>query len=160
MYMIAPRGEPPVDIPKAIPSKIGITVPTTRESPIPAIGPIKPARANGTEDVDDETINGLRAGLMGPIAGIGDSLVVGTVIPILLGIALGMSTGGSPLGAIMYIIVWNLFAYFGMKFLYFKGYELGGKAARKHIAMLKAMIERIKKILSLLLKAISNSSNI
>ena len=84
--------------------------------------------ARGAEDVDDETINGLRAGLMGPIAGIGDSLVVGTVIPILLGIALGMSTGGSPLGAIMYIIVWNLFAYFGMKFLYFKGYELGGKA--------------------------------
>lgn len=89
---------------------------------------LEEARANGTEDVDDETINGLRAGLMGPIAGIGDSLVVGTVIPILLGIALGMSTGGSPLGAIMYIIVWNLFAYFGMKFLYFKGYELGGKA--------------------------------
>ena len=64
---------------------------------------LEEARANGTEDVDDETINGLRAGLMGPIAGIGDSLVVGTVIPI-------------------------LFAYFGMKFLYFKGYELGGKA--------------------------------
>ena len=89
---------------------------------------LEEARANGAEDVDDETINGLRAGLMGPIAGIGDSLVVGTVIPILLGIALGMSTGGSPLGAIFYIIVWNLFAYFGMKFLYFKGYELGGKA--------------------------------
>ena len=41
---------------------------------------------------------------------------------------MGMSTGGSPLGAIFYIIVWNLFAYFGMKLLYFKGYELGGKA--------------------------------
>ena len=89
---------------------------------------LEEARANGADDVDDETINGLRAGLMGPIAGIGDSLVVGTVIPILLGIALGMSTGGSPLGAIFYMIVWNLFAYFGMKFLYFKGYELGGKA--------------------------------
>lgn len=89
---------------------------------------LEEARANGQEDVDDETINGLRAGLMGPVAGIGDSLVVGTVIPILLGIAMGMSTGGSPLGAIFYIIVWNLFAYFGMKFLYFKGYELGGKA--------------------------------
>lgn len=89
---------------------------------------LEEARANGAQDVDDETINGLRAGLMGPIAGIGDSLVVGTVIPILLGIALGMSTGGSPLGAIFYMIVWNLFAYFGMKFLYFKGYELGGKA--------------------------------
>ncbi|HIQ75507.1 MAG TPA: PTS system mannose/fructose/sorbose family transporter subunit IID [Candidatus Cottocaccamicrobium excrementipullorum] len=89
---------------------------------------LEEARANGQEDVDEETINGLRAGLMGPIAGIGDSLVVGTVIPILLGIAMGMSTGGSPLGAIFYIIVWNLFAYFGMKFMYFKGYELGGKA--------------------------------
>lgn len=89
---------------------------------------LEEARANGKEDVDEETINGLRAGLMGPIAGIGDSLVVGTVIPILLGIAMGMSTGGSPLGAIFYIIVWNLFAYFGMKFMYFKGYELGGKA--------------------------------
>ena len=89
---------------------------------------LEEARANGADDVDDETINSLRAGLMGPVAGIGDSLVVGTVIPILLGIAMGMSTGGSPLGAIFYIIVWNLFAYFGMKFLYFKGYHLGGKA--------------------------------
>ena len=89
---------------------------------------LEEARANGADDVDDETINSLRAGLMGPVAGIGDSLIVGTVIPILLGIALGMSTGGSPLGAIFYIIVWNLFAYFGMKFLYFKGYHLGGKA--------------------------------
>ena len=89
---------------------------------------LEEARANGQEEVDDETINGLRAGLMGPIAGIGDSLVVGTVIPILLGIAMGMSTGGSPMGAIFYIVVWNLFAYFGMKLLYFKGYELGTKA--------------------------------
>ncbi len=89
---------------------------------------LEEARANGADDVDDETINSLRAGLMGPVAGIGDSLVVGTVIPILLGIALGMSTGGSPLGAIFYIIVWNLFAYLGMRFLYFKGYSLGGKA--------------------------------
>ncbi len=89
---------------------------------------LEEARANDEDGVNDETINGLRAGLMGPVAGIGDSLVVGTVIPILLGIALGMSTGGSPLGAIFYIIVWNLFAYFGMKFLYFKGYQLGGKA--------------------------------
>lgn len=89
---------------------------------------LEEARANGADDVDDETINSLRAGLMGPVAGIGDSLVVGTVIPILLGIALGMSTGGSPIGAIFYIIVWNLLAYFGMKFLYYKGYSLGGKA--------------------------------
>lgn len=85
------------------------------------------ARANG-EEVDDETINGIRAGLMGPLAGIGDSLVVGTLLPILLGIALGLSGGGSPLGAIFYILVWNIGMFFIMRFMYFKGYELGGKA--------------------------------
>ena len=85
------------------------------------------ARANG-EDVDDETINGIRAGLMGPLAGIGDSLVVGTLLPILLGIAPGLSGGGSPLGAIFYILVWNIGMFLIMRFMYFKGYELGGKA--------------------------------
>ncbi len=85
------------------------------------------ARANG-EEVDDETINGIRAGLMGPLAGIGDSLVVGTLLPILLGIALGLSGGGSPLGAIFYILAWNIGMFFIMRFMYFKGYELGGKA--------------------------------
>ena len=85
------------------------------------------ARANN-RGIDGETINDMRAGLMGPIAGIGDSLIDGTLIPILLGIALGMSQHGSPIGAIFYIIVWDLIAYFGQRFLYFRGYKLGDKA--------------------------------
>lgn len=88
---------------------------------------LEEAKANG-EGIDGETINGIRAGLMGPLAGIGDSLIVGTLIPILLGIALGLSGGGSPLGAIFYIVVWNALMFFGMKFAYSKGYEMGGKA--------------------------------
>ena len=88
---------------------------------------LEEARANG-DAVDGETINGMRAGLMGPIAGIGDSLLVGTLIPILLGIALGLSSGGSIVGPIFYIVAWNLIVTLGMRFLYFKGYELGGKA--------------------------------
>ena len=112
---------------------------------------LEEARANQSGEVDDETINGLRAGLMGPLAGIGDSLIVGTLIPILLGVSMGLSTGGSPIGAIFYIVVWNLLAYFGMKFAYYKGYELGGKAVeflvgpvgnslRKAIGCLGAMV--------------------
>lgn len=85
------------------------------------------ARAND-KGIDGETINDMRAGLMGPIAGIGDSLIDGTLIPILLGLALGMSQNGSPVGAIFYIIVWDLIAYFGQRFLYFRGYKLGDKA--------------------------------
>ena len=88
---------------------------------------LEEARANG-EAIDDETINGIRAGLMGPLAGIGDSLIVGTLIPILLGIAMGLAQGGSVLGPIFYIVVWNLLAYFGMRLAYYRGYDLGGAA--------------------------------
>ena len=88
---------------------------------------LEEAKANG-EAIDADAINGIRAGLMGPVAGLGDSLIVGTLIPILLGIALGLSTDGSPLGAIFYIVVWNLLMWFGMRFAYDQGYKLGGAA--------------------------------
>ena len=111
---------------------------------------LEEARANG-DAVDGETINGMRAGLMGPIAGIGDSLVVGTLTPVLLGIALGLSKGGNPIGALFYILVWNVLIYGGMRFAYFKGYELGdkaveflvgpkGQALRKAISVIGGMV--------------------
>ena len=111
---------------------------------------LEEARANG-DAVDGETINGMRAGLMGPIAGIGDSLVVGTLIPVLLGIALGLSKGGNPIGALFYILVLNVLIYGGMRFAYFKGYELGdkaveflvgpkGQALRKAISVIGGMV--------------------
>lgn len=89
---------------------------------------LEEARANGADDIDDEMINGIRAGLMGPLAGIGDSLIVGTYIPVLLGIALGLAEGGSVIGPIFYIVVWNITITWFMRFIYFKGYELGGTA--------------------------------
>ncbi|MGB4984580.1 MAG: PTS system mannose/fructose/sorbose family transporter subunit IID [Erysipelotrichaceae bacterium] len=89
---------------------------------------LEEARANGADGIDDEMINGIRAGLMGPLAGIGDSLIVGTAIPVLLGIALGLSNGGSVLGPIFYIVVWNALIIWFMKYCYNKGYELGGSA--------------------------------
>ncbi|MDR1795437.1 MAG: PTS system mannose/fructose/sorbose family transporter subunit IID [Erysipelotrichaceae bacterium] len=89
---------------------------------------LEEARANGNTDVDDEMINGIRAGLMGPLAGIGDALIVGTYIPILLGISLGFAEGGNIIGPLFYIVVWNATILAFMRFIYFKGYELGGSA--------------------------------
>ena len=85
---------------------------------------LEEARANGAEEIDDEMINGIRAGLMGPLAGIGDSLIVGTYI----GIALGLAEGGSIIGPLFYIVVWNVTSIFFQKWIYNKGYELGGSA--------------------------------
>ena len=89
---------------------------------------LEEARANGAEEIDDEMINGIRAGLMGPLAGIGDSLSVGTYNPVLLGIALGLAEGGSIIGPLFYIVVWNVTSIFFQKWIYNKGYELGGSA--------------------------------
>lgn len=89
---------------------------------------LEEARANGAEEIDDEMINGIRAGLMGPLAGIGDSLIFGTYIPVLLGIALGLAEGGSIIGPLFYIVVWNVTSIFFQKWIYNKGYELGGSA--------------------------------
>ena len=89
---------------------------------------LEEARTNGAEEIDDEMINGIRAGLMGPLAGIGDSLIVGTYIPVLLGIALGLAEGGSIIGPLFYIVVWNVTSIFFQKWIYNKGYELGGSA--------------------------------
>ncbi len=50
-------------------------------------------RANGA-DIDDDTINSVKTGLMGPLAGIGDTITQGTITPLLL--ALGISIAGVP----------------------------------------------------------------
>lgn len=92
-----------------------------------AVG-LEEGRANGADGIDDEMINGIRAGLMGPLAGIGDSLIPGTYIPILLAVALGLSSGGSPLGVLFYAVTYILTMTFFMKFIFDKGYELGARA--------------------------------
>jgi mannose/fructose/N-acetylgalactosamine-specific phosphotransferase system component IID len=89
---------------------------------------LEEARANGAEDIDEEMINSIRVGLMGPLAGIGDSLIPGTYIPILLSIGLGLSAGGSVLGAIFYMLVYNVTMYLFMRGIFNTGYELGGRA--------------------------------
>lgn len=81
-------------------------------------------RANG-HDINDTTINSIKLGLMGPIAGIGDSMIPGTFIPILLSVALMLSTNGSPVGAIFYILAYLGTMIFLTKFLFKEGYTLG-----------------------------------
>lgn len=81
-------------------------------------------RANG-EMIDDTTINSIKLGLMGPIAGIGDSMIPGTFIPILLSIALLLSNNGNPLGAIFYIVTYISLITIGSYKLFYMGYNLG-----------------------------------
>ncbi|MFL2118358.1 PTS system mannose/fructose/sorbose family transporter subunit IID [Marinilactibacillus psychrotolerans] len=85
-------------------------------------------KALGKSEIDDSFINSLKVGLMGPVAGIGDSMIPGMLIPILLSIGMGLSSNGSVLGPLFYIIFYNSIIVFGTRFLFFKGYELGAES--------------------------------
>lgn len=79
-------------------------------------------------DIDPESINAIKVALMGPLAGIGDSLIHGTLRPIMAGLACAMATTSgytSIAGPVLFITVMTVVGmtvrYFGI----FKGYEGG-----------------------------------
>ncbi|WP_251860068.1 PTS system mannose/fructose/sorbose family transporter subunit IID [Clostridium sp. Marseille-Q2269] len=84
-------------------------------------------RANGAA-IDDEMINSIKLGLMGPLAGIGDAMLPGMYIPLLISIAIGMSKDGSPMGAIFYILTYLITVTGLSYYVFFKGYQLGTKS--------------------------------
>ena len=103
-------------------------------------------RANG-EDIDDEIINGLKVGMMGPVAGIGDSIIPGMLVPILLSIGLGLAQGGNILGPLFYIVVYNVLIITGSYFLFMKGYRLGTDAVN---LLIDERAEKLKEAFAIL----------
>lgn len=79
-------------------------------------------------DIDVDSINSIKVALMGPLAGVGDSLLHGTLRPIVAGLACSMITASgyvSPIGSILFLVIMAAVGlsvrYFGI----FKGYEGG-----------------------------------
>ncbi len=82
------------------------------------------ARAN-EEEVSAEDINAVRTGLMGPVAGIGDTVMQGILFPILFGIGCSVALEGSYLGPILSFVVFEALI-FGCGYLMFMtGYKQG-----------------------------------
>ncbi|PAE10102.1 PTS mannose family transporter subunit IID [Niallia circulans] len=83
-------------------------------------------RANGAP-VDDKAIQGVKVGMMGPLAGIGDPVFWFTVKPILGALAASLALTGNILGPIIYFFAWNLIR---MGFTWYTqevGYKAGSK---------------------------------
>ncbi|MEA4811277.1 MAG: PTS system mannose/fructose/sorbose family transporter subunit IID [Anaerolineaceae bacterium] len=122
----------------------------------PSIGAIIPGIILGMEeqkasgiDVPDGLINGIKSALMGPFAGIGDSLVDGTLIPILMSIALGLSAKTGSISGVLFYIVSFLGILVTVSWLLFKtGYTQGLKSAE--IVLQKDMKDMLTKAASLI----------
>ena len=91
-------------------------------------------KAEGNDEISSEFINSIKTALMGPFAGIGDSLLPGTLIPILLSIALGMSPNGEITGPIFYIVAFLAIMIPLTWFLFSYGVKAGANAAEMVLA--------------------------
>ncbi|TPR56884.1 PTS system mannose/fructose/sorbose family transporter subunit IID [Enterococcus sp. OL5] len=73
----------------------------------------------------DETINGIKVGLMGPLAGLGDSFFMETLRVIVTGIALSLASQGNFLGPLLFFLLFHI-PFFAVRYYgTFIGYSLG-----------------------------------
>jgi mannose PTS system EIID component len=81
-------------------------------------------KANGA-DIDDGAINGLKIGLMGPLAGVGDPIFWGTLRPVAAALGASIALTGSILGPILFFLIFNAvrlaIRYYGVTYGYSKG---------------------------------------
>ena len=98
--------------------------------------------------VDDEMIRTVKSSLMGPLAGIGDSLIQATALPLLTTIAISLAGTGtySPLGPVLFIVATPILLWIYARFLFDKGYELGKDAVSM---LMGSAMEKIKTVVQL-----------
>ena len=86
-------------------------------------------RANGMP-VDDQTVQGVKVGMMGPLAGVGDPVFWFTVRPILGALGASLALSGSFVGPLLFFVVWNIiriaFLWYTQEF----GYKVGTSIAK------------------------------
>ncbi|MBW6408699.1 PTS system mannose/fructose/sorbose family transporter subunit IID [Clostridium weizhouense] len=83
-------------------------------------------RANGAP-VDDATIQGVKVGMMGPLAGIGDPVFWFTVRPILGALGATLAMSGNILGPIIFFLAWNIIRMAFMWYTQEFGYRAGSR---------------------------------
>lgn len=82
------------------------------------------ARANG-QNVSAEDINGVRTGLMGPAAGIGDTVQQGIIFPILASIGATMALDRNFMGPIFFTVIFEVIIYAIGYLMFMYGYKKG-----------------------------------
>lgn len=83
------------------------------------------AMEESTPPEEKEGINALKTGLMGPLAGLGDSLVKFTWVPIVGSIGASLAFSGSIVGPILMFVLYNIVNIFGRYYALVYGYKAG-----------------------------------
>ncbi|OCG06566.1 PTS mannose family transporter subunit IID [Gilliamella sp. wkB178] len=83
-------------------------------------------RANGAP-VDDVAIQGVKVGMMGPLAGVGDPVFWFTVRPMLGALGASLALSGNVIGPILFFLLWNIIRWGFMWYTQEFGYRTGSK---------------------------------
>lgn len=76
-------------------------------------------------ELPPESVNDVKAALMGPLSGVGDAIFLTTIRVVAAGIAVSMAAEGNPLGPILFLLIFNVPQYILRVWGIVKGYELG-----------------------------------
>jgi PTS system mannose-specific IID component len=107
----------------------------------PQFGALVPAAVIAMEEqraagasISDEAINGVKSGLMGPLAGVGDSLIQGLVTPLLLSLGISLAQQGNLAGPLLYAALISAVV-IGSSFVFWTlGYRWGRSAVSRVLA--------------------------
>jgi len=114
-----------------------------------------------TDDFDVSSISAIKASLMGPISGIGDSLAWGVFLIIAQAIGLGLSQDGSLLGPIAFLIVYNIPTQLMRYLLTFVGWNVGTSfMSRLYESGLMKVVTKAAGILGLIMVGAMTASNV
>lgn len=103
-------------------------------------------RANGAE-VDDATIQGVKIGMMGPLAGVGDPVFWFTLRPMLGALGASLAMGGSLIGPILFFVLWNVIRWAFVWYTEEFGYKAGSKISED---LSGGLLQKVTKIASIL----------
>ncbi len=81
-------------------------------------------KANGAP-VDNAAIQGVKVGMMGPLAGVGDPVFWFTLRPMIAALGASLAMSGNVLGPILFFVLWNLCRWLFIKYTLEFGYKAG-----------------------------------
>ena len=73
-----------------------------------SVAELEAQRAEDPTSVDEQDIQAVKSSLMGPLAGIGDSISHGTLRPLMGGVAASLALGGNPLAPLVFFLGVNI----------------------------------------------------
>ncbi|MGN1399452.1 MAG: PTS system mannose/fructose/sorbose family transporter subunit IID [Erysipelotrichaceae bacterium] len=81
--------------------------------------------ASGEKELADDALPSIKYGLMGPLAGIGDTFVQAILSPLLLSFGIGLAMEGNVFGPIMYFVLFLVLLYIMGRYSFNLGYKKG-----------------------------------